>query len=174
MVTQETAMFNRSALDNIQYGKPDATEAEMIEAAKRAEAHAFIQTLRDGSGGAGYNALVGERGVKLSGGQRQRIALARVILKNAPILILDEATSALDSEVEAAIQSALTRVMEGKTVLAIAHRLSTLTEMDRIMVMDAGRIEEIGSHDELLAQDGLYARYWQRQSGGFLNLKAAE
>ena len=174
MVTQETAMFNRSARDNILYGRPDATEAEVIAAAERAEAHEFIQELEDHKGRRGYDAHLGERGVKLSGGQRQRIALARAILKDAPILVLDEATSALDSEVEAAIQQTLDRVMEGKTVLAIAHRLSTLTEMDRIMVLDAGRIAEIGSHADLLAQDGLYARYWQRQSGGFLDVKAAE
>jgi len=174
MVTQETAMFNRSARDNILYGRPDATEAEIIAAAERAEAHEFIQELEDHRGRRGYEAHLGERGVKLSGGQRQRIALARAILKDAPILVLDEATSALDSEVEAAIQTALTRVMEGKTVLAIAHRLSTLTEMDRIIVMDQGRIVETGSHDALLAENGLYARYWQRQSGGFLNVKAAE
>jgi ATP-binding cassette subfamily B protein len=130
--------------------------------------------MQDHTGRKGYAAHLGERGVKLSGGQRQRIALARAILKDAPILILDEATSALDSEVEAAIQTALTRVMKGKTVLAIAHRLSTLTEMDRIAVMDAGKIVEIGTHEALLAQNGLYARYWQRQSGGFLDMKAAE
>ena len=174
MVTQETAMFNRSARDNILYGRPGATEAEVIAAAERAEAHEFIQELEDHKGRRGYDAHLGERGVKLSGGQRQRIALARAILKDAPILVLDEATSALDSEVEAAIQQTLDRVMEGKTVLAIAHRLSTLTEMDRIMVLDAGRIAEIGSHADLLAQDGLYARYWHRQSGGFLDVKAAE
>jgi ATP-binding cassette subfamily B protein len=174
MVTQETAMFNRSARDNILYGRPDATEAEVIAAAQRAEAHDFIQDLEDHKGRRGYDAHLGERGVKLSGGQRQRIALARAILKDAPILVLDEATSALDSEVEAAIQQTLDRVMEGKTVLAIAHRLSTLTEMDRIMVLDAGRIAEIGSHADLLAQDGLYARYWHRQSGGFLDVRAAE
>ena len=174
MVTQETAMFNRSARDNILYGRPDATEAEVIAAAERAEAHGFIQELEDHRGRRGYEAHLGERGVKLSGGQRQRIALARAILKDAPILVLDEATSALDSEVEAAIQTALTRVMEGKTVLAIAHRLSTLTEMDRIIVMDQGRIVETGNHEALLAKNGLYARYWQRQSGGFLNVKAAE
>jgi len=174
MVTQETAMFNRSARENILYGRPDASEEEMIASAKQAEAHAFILDLQDHKGRQGYDAHLGERGVKLSGGQRQRIALARAIVKDAPILVLDEATSALDSEVEASIQTALTRVMEGKTVLAIAHRLSTLTEMDRIIVMDKGRIVESGTHEALLAQEGLYARYWQRQSGGFLNLEAAE
>tara|TARA_R110002094_G_scaffold2053_4_gene8629 strand:- start:9858 stop:11690 length:1833 start_codon:yes stop_codon:yes gene_type:complete len=174
MVTQETAMFNRSALDNILYGRPDATQAEVIDAAKRAEADAFIRDFQDHMSRQGYNAHLGERGVKLSGGQRQRIALARDILKDAPILVLDEATSALDSEVEASIQTALARVMQGKTVLAIAHRLSTLTEMDRIIVMDAGRIVESGTHDVLLTQGGLYARYWNRQSGGFLNVRAAE
>ena len=174
MVTQETAMFNRSARDNILYGRPDASEEEMIAAASRAEAHVFIQDLQDHKKRNGYDAHLGERGVKLSGGQRQRIALARAILKDAPILVLDEATSALDSEVEASIQAALTRVMEGKTVLAIAHRLSTLTAMDRIIVMDKGQIVEVGTHEALLAQEGLYARYWHRQSGGFLNLKAAE
>lgn len=174
MVTQETAMFNRSARENILYGRPYASEAEMIAAAKKAEAHEFIQDLEDHKGRTGYDAHLGERGVKLSGGQRQRIALARAIIKNAPILVLDEATSALDSEVEAAIQSALERVMEGKTVMAIAHRLSTLREMDRIVVLEKGRIAEIGSHEELLAQGGLYASYWERQSGGFLDLAAAE
>jgi ATP-binding cassette subfamily B protein len=167
-------MFNRSARDNILYGRPEANEAELIAAAKRAEAHEFILDLEDHLGRRGYDAHLGERGVKLSGGQRQRIALARAILKDAPILILDEATSALDSEVEAAIQTALGRVMEGKTVLAIAHRLSTLTERDRIIVMDAGHIVESGSHEALLAKGGLYARYWERQSGGFLNAEAAE
>ena len=174
MVTQETAMFNRSARENILYGRPDASEAEMIAAAKQAEAHEFILQLEDHKGRTGYDAHLGERGVKLSGGQRQRIALARAIIKDAPILVLDEATSALDSEVEAAIQSALERVMEGKTVMAIAHRLSTLREMDRIVVLDRGRIAEAGTHDELLALNGLYAGYWNRQSGGFLDLKAAE
>ncbi|UWQ28783.1 ABC transporter ATP-binding protein [Leisingera sp. M523] len=178
MVTQETAMFNRSARDNILYGRPDAPEEELIAAAKKAEAHEFITELEDGQGNNGYDAFLGERGVKLSGGQRQRIALARAILKDAPILVLDEATSALDSEVEAAIQAALHRVMEGKTVLAIAHRLSTLSEMDRIIVMDKGRIAESGSHEELLAKAGLYAAFWARQSGGFIctaeNKAAAE
>ncbi|MEP2919621.1 MAG: ABC transporter ATP-binding protein [Sulfitobacter sp.] len=174
MVTQETAMFNRSARDNIMYGKPDATEAELIAAARQAEAHEFIQQLEDNKGRKGYDAHLGERGVKLSGGQRQRIALARAIIKDAPILVLDEATSALDSEVEAAIQISLDHVMEGKTVLAIAHRLSTLRDMDRIVVLDKGRIAEEGTHDALLAQDGLYAGYWKRQSGGFLDVRAAE
>ncbi|MHA6264302.1 ABC transporter ATP-binding protein [Arenibacterium sp. CAU 1754] len=174
MVTQETAMFNRSARDNILYGRPDADEAALIDAAKRAEAHDFILGLEDHKGRKGYDAHLGERGVKLSGGQRQRIALARAILKDAPILVLDEATSALDSEVEASIQTALNRVMQGKTVLAIAHRLSTLSEMDRIVVMDEGRIVESGTHDTLLAKGGQYARFWNRQSGGFIRTEAAE
>ena len=173
LVTQETAMFNRSARDNILYGRPDATEAEMVEAARRAEAHEFILELQDFRGRRGYDAHLGERGVKLSGGQRQRVALARAILKDAPILVLDEATSALDSEVEASIQAALDRVMEGKTVLAIAHRLSTLTAMDRIVVLDAGRIVEDGTHEALLARGSLYARYWERQSGGFIGAQEA-
>ena len=168
MVTQETAMFNRSARDNILYGRPDATEEDIIAAARAAEAHDFILTLRDHQGRSGYDAHLGERGVKLSGGQRQRIALARALLKDAPILVLDEATSALDSEVEAQVQDALTRAMQGKTVLAIAHRLSTIAQLDRIVVMEQGRIVEQGSHADLLAQGGTYARYWSRQSGGFL------
>ena len=174
MVTQETAMFNRSVRDNIAYGRPDASDAEIQQAARKAEAHDFIISMQDHKGRRGYDAPLGERGVKLSGGQRQRIALARAILKDAPILVLDEATSALDSEVEAAIQTALERVMQGKTVLAIAHRLSTIARMDRIVVMDQGRIVEQGTHDQLLAKSGLYARYWQRQSGGFMGLDAAE
>jgi ATP-binding cassette, subfamily B, bacterial len=174
MVTQETAMFNRTARENIMYGKPDATEEEMIAAAKQAEAHEFILGLRDFMGRTGYDAYLGERGVKLSGGQRQRIALARAFLKDAPILVLDEATSALDSEVEASIQDALSKVMQGKTVLAIAHRLSTIAEMDRIVVLDAGRIVEQGSHAELLSANGLYARYWNRQSGGFIGTEEKE
>ncbi len=168
MVTQETALFNRSARDNILYGRADADEQDMINAAKQAEAHEFILQLKDHKGRNGYEAHLGEQGVKLSGGQRQRIALARAILKNAPILVLDEATSALDSEVETSIQTALERVMDGKTVLAIAHRLSTLSKMDKIIVMDHGRIVEVGTHKKLLEINGLYCRYWRRQSGGFI------
>ena len=173
MVTQDTAMFNRSARDNIRYGRPDATDAEVVAAARAAEAHGFIEQMQDHQGRKGYDAYLGERGVKLSGGQRQRIALARTILKDAPILVLDEATSALDSEVEAAIQESLDRVMDGKTVLAIAHRLSTIAAMDRIVVMDQGRIVEEGPHAALLRQGGLYARYWHRQSGGFIGVEEA-
>ena len=173
MVTQETSMFNRSARENIQYGYPDATENEIIEASKRAGAHEFIKNLEDNFGRQGYEAHLGERGVKLSGGQRQRIALARAILKDAPILILDEATSALDSETEAQIQGALETVMEGKTVVAIAHRLSTISNMDRIVVMEAGAIIEQGTHSELLRRNGTYAGFWSRQSGGFLGVEDA-
>ncbi|MFV0386442.1 ABC transporter ATP-binding protein [Paracoccus sp. (in: a-proteobacteria)] len=168
MVTQETAMFNRSARDNIQYGRPGASQPEVEAAARAAEAHDFIPGLVDHAGRKGYDAHLGERGVKLSGGQRQRVALARAFLKDAPILVLDEATSALDSEVEAQVQAALARAMQGKTVLAIAHRLSTIAELDRIIVLDRGRIAEQGTHGELLARGGHYARYWNRQSGGFL------
>lgn len=168
MVTQDTALLHRSVRENLCYGRPDASEAQMREAARRAEAEAFIEGLTDPAGRRGYDAHVGERGVKLSGGQRQRVAIARVMLKNAPILILDEATSALDSEVEAAIQQSLNKLMEGKTVMAIAHRLSTIAAMDRLIVMDHGAIVEQGTHQELLARGGLYARLWAHQSGGFL------
>ena len=168
MVTQDTSLLHRSVRDNIVYGRPDASDAQMRHAAERAEAAPFIAGLADAAGRTGYDAHVGERGVKLSGGQRQRIAIARVMLKDAPVLLLDEATSALDSEVEAAIQQSLYRLMEGKTVVAIAHRLSTIAAMDRLVVMDQGRIVEEGSHAALLAQGGLYARLWEHQSGGFL------
>jgi ATP-binding cassette subfamily B multidrug efflux pump len=168
VVTQDTSLLHRSIRENSAYGRPGASDAEIEQAARLAHAEAFIHELEDHKGRRGYDAQVGERGVKLSGGQRQRIAIARVILKNAPILILDEATSALDSEVEAAIQDALTTLMQGKTVLAIAHRLSTIAALDRLIVLDAGRIVEEGSHAELLARAGLYARLWHRQSGGFL------
>lgn len=168
MVQQDSSLLHRSVLENIRYGRPDATEAEAIEAAQQAEAHEFILGLQDPEGHIGYASRVGERGVKLSGGQRQRITLARVILKDAPILLLDEATSALDSEVEAAIQKTLYGMMEGKTVIAIAHRLSTIARMDRILVLDEGRIVEDGNHDALLAAGGLYSQFWKRQSGGFL------
>ncbi len=174
MVQQDSSLLHRSVRENIAYGRPDATEEQIIAAAKQAEAHEFILDLADNDGNAAYDALVGERGVKLSGGQRQRIALARVILKNAPILLLDEATSALDSEVEASIQATLATMMEGKTVIAIAHRLSTIAAMDRILVMDEGRIVEEGTHDALLAQEGLYAMFWRRQSGGMIRTEAAE
>jgi ATP-binding cassette subfamily B multidrug efflux pump len=168
MVTQDTSLLHRSVRDNILYGRPQATEAEMIDAAKRAEAHDFILGLADAKGRTGYDAHVGERGVKLSGGQRQRIAIARVMLKDAPILLLDEATSALDSEVEQAIQASLYTLMQGKTVVAIAHRLSTIAAMDRLIVLDQGNIVEEGSHKKLLANKGLYASLWSHQSGGFL------
>jgi len=174
MVQQDSSLLHRSVRDNILYGRPDATETAMVQAARRAEAHDFILNLEDPEGRRGYDAHVGERGVKLSGGQRQRIAIARVMLKDAPILILDEATSALDSEVEAAIQSTLYGMMQGKTVIAIAHRLSTIAAMDRIVVLEDGRIVEDGSHAELLAHGGLYARFWARQSGGFIGLDAGE
>ncbi len=172
MVTQDTSLLHRSVRENILYGRPDATDAQMLAAARRAEAHDFIGELTDPKGRHGYDAHVGERGVKLSGGQRQRIAIARVMLKDAPILLLDEATSALDSEVEAAIQTSLYRLMEGKTVIAIAHRLSTIAAMDRLVVLDKGRIVELGDHQSLLAQGGLYARLWAHQSGGFLGEEA--
>ncbi|MGE0497420.1 MAG: ABC transporter ATP-binding protein [Ramlibacter sp.] len=168
MVTQDTSLLHRSMRDNILYGRPDAGDDAMVAAAQRAEAHDFIGGLTDLQGRSGYDAHVGERGVKLSGGQRQRIAIARVMLKDAPILLLDEATSALDSEVEAAIQTSLNTLMQGKTVIAIAHRLSTIAAMDRLIVLDAGRIVEEGDHRSLLAQGGLYARLWAHQSGGFL------
>jgi ATP-binding cassette subfamily B multidrug efflux pump len=174
MVTQDTSLLHRSVRDNIVYGRPGATDAEMIAAARRAEAHEFIEGLADARGRRAYDAHVGERGVKLSGGQRQRIAIARVMLKDAPVLLLDEATSALDSEVEAAIQQSLYRLMEGKTVVAIAHRLSTIAAMDRLIVMDRGRIVETGDHASLIAQGGLYARLWAHQSGGFLGDEADE
>jgi ATP-binding cassette subfamily B multidrug efflux pump len=174
LVTQDTSLLHRSVMDNILYGRPEAGRAEAIAAAKRAHAHEFIEGLEDLNGRRGYDAHVGERGVKLSGGQRQRIAIARVLLKNAPILVLDEATSALDSEVEAAIQESLAILMAGKTVIAIAHRLSTIAAMDRLIIMDGGRIVEQGSHTELLRKGGLYASLWARQSGGFLTEDAAE
>jgi ATP-binding cassette subfamily B multidrug efflux pump len=170
MVTQDTSLLHRSVRDNIRYGRPEASEAAILQAAKRAHADGFIADLADPKGRSGFDAHVGERGVKLSGGQRQRIAIARVFLKDAPILVLDEATSALDSEVEAAIQESLYELMEGKTVVAIAHRLSTIAAMDRLVVLDRGRIVEAGRHDELLRMGGLYADLWRRQSGGFLDL----
>jgi len=169
MVTQDTSLLHRSVRDNILYGRPDAGDADMEAAARRAEAHDFVAGLADAKGRRAYDAHVGERGVKLSGGQRQRIAIARVMLKDAPILLLDEATSALDSEVETAIQQSLYRLMEGKTVVAIAHRLSTIAAMDRLLVLDRGRVVEEGAHAALLARGGLYARLWAHQSGGFLH-----
>jgi ATP-binding cassette subfamily B multidrug efflux pump len=174
MVTQDTSLLHRSVRENVVYGRPDATDADMLRAAERAEAHDFILGLTDPKGRKGYDAHVGERGVKLSGGQRQRVAIARVMLKDAPILLLDEATSALDSEVETAIQHSLYKLMEGKTVIAIAHRLSTIMAMDRLVVMDYGRIVEVGDHQSLLAAGGIYARLWSHQSGGFLGDEAEE
>ena len=171
MVTQDTSLLHRSVKDNILYGRPDATEAEMLNAAKQAKALDFISDLEDSKGNKGFEAQVGERGVTLSGGQRQRIAIARVLLKNAPILILDEATSALDSEVEAAIQASLDDLMTGKTVIAIAHRLSTIAQMDRLIVLDNGGVVEQGSHDELIAQGGIYAGLWAHQTGGFIGVE---
>jgi ATP-binding cassette subfamily B multidrug efflux pump len=168
VVTQDTSLLHRSIRDNLLYGRPDASEAQIIEAVRKARADEFIPTLSDGEGRRGYDALVGERGVKLSGGQRQRIAIARVLLKDAPILVLDEATSALDSEAEAAIQDSLDILMQGKTVIAIAHRLSTIARMDRLVVLDKGQIVETGTHAELIAHEGLYARLWKRQTGGFV------
>ncbi|MFF7109621.1 ABC transporter ATP-binding protein [Pseudomonas sichuanensis] len=168
MVTQDTSLLHRSIRDNIAYGRPEATDAQIRSAAANAQADGFISQLSDKQGHSGYDTLVGERGIKLSGGQRQRVAIARVMLKNAPILLLDEATSALDSEVEVAIQESLDEMMQGKTVIAIAHRLSTIAAMDRLIVMDEGRIVEQGTHAELLGKNGTYARLWQHQSGGFL------
>lgn len=170
MITQDTSLLHRSIRDNLLYGKPDATDAELWEAVHKARADEFIPLLSDSEGRTGFDAHVGERGVKLSGGQRQRIAIARVLLKDAPILIMDEATSALDSEVEAAIQESLETLMEGKTVIAIAHRLSTIARMDRLVVLANGKIAETGSHAELLARGGLYARLWQHQTGGFVGI----
>ncbi len=171
MVTQDTSLLHRSVRDNISYGKPDATEQELLTAAEQAEASLFINDLTDPKGNTGLDAQVGERGVKLSGGQRQRIAIARVLLKNAPILILDEATSALDSEVEAAIQASLNKLMANKTVIAIAHRLSTIAQMDRLIVLDQGKIVEQGTHAELVAAGGIYAQLWAHQTGGFIGLE---
>jgi ATP-binding cassette subfamily B multidrug efflux pump len=176
VVTQDTSLLHRSIRENIRYGRPEASEEEIVKAARLAHAEEFITTLEDWRGRRGYDAQVGERGVKLSGGQRQRIAIARVILKDAPILVLDEATSALDSEIEAAIQQSLGTLMAGKTVIAIAHRLSTIARMDRLVVLDHGRIVEQGTHEQLLRANGHYAALWHRQSGGFIDagMQAAE
>lgn len=174
MVTQDTSLLHRSIRDNVLYGNPDATEDDLLRATKQAHAHEFIETLSDPFGNTGYDAQVGERGVKLSGGQRQRIAISRVLLKDAPLLVLDEATSALDSEVEAAIQESLYELMEGKTVIAIAHRLSTIAAMDRLIVLDKGHIVEQGTHQELLAANGIYAQLWAHQTGGFLGEQEPE
>ncbi|OLH18384.1 ABC transporter ATP-binding protein, partial [Xanthomonas oryzae] len=168
LVTQDTSLLHRSIRDNLLYGRPQASEAQILDAVRKARADTFIDTLIDGEGRSGFDAHVGERGVKLSGGQRQRIAIARVLLKDAPILVLDEATSALDSEVEAAIQDSLEALMGNKTVIAIAHRLSTIARMDRLVVMDDGKIVESGTHAELIAHGGLYARLWARQTDGFV------
>jgi ATP-binding cassette subfamily B multidrug efflux pump len=168
LVTQDTSLLHRTVAENIKYGRPNATEAEIQQAVRKAKAEEFIPQLTDMKGRVGFDAYVGERGVKLSGGQRQRISISRVFLKDAPILILDEATSALDSEVEAAIQSSLNDLMVGKTVIAIAHRLSTIAQMDRLIVLDQGKIAEQGTHEQLIANDGLYAQLWKRQTGGFL------
>ena len=173
VVTQDTALLHRSIRDNLLYGRPEAGEAELLAAVRDARADGFIPQLLDSEGRSGFEAQVGERGVKLSGGQRQRIAIARVLLKDAPILLLDEATSALDSEVEAAIQDSLERLMQGKTVIAIAHRLSTIARMDRLVVMERGRIVETGTHAQLIERGGLYARLWQRQTGGFVGVDDA-
>ena len=174
VVTQDTSLLHRSIAENIAYGRPEAGGPAIVEAARQAHAHDFILGLEDWQGRTGYEAQVGERGVKLSGGQRQRIAIARVVLKDAPILVLDEATSALDSEVEAAIQESLVDLMRGKTVIAIAHRLSTIARMDRLLVLDRGRVIETGSHAELLARGGLYADLWRHQSGGFIDADGAD
>ena len=171
MVTQDTSLLHRSVRENIMFGRPAASEAQVIAAAELAQAHEFILTLQDNQGRRGYDAHVGERGVTLSGGQRQRIAIARVLLKDAPILILDEATSALDSEVEATIQQSLYQLMHGKTVIAIAHRLSTIAAMDRLIVFDKGEIVEQGTHQELIQQNGVYTKLWGHQSGGFLGFE---
>ena len=168
MVTQDTSLLHRSIKENILYGKPEATDEEVLKATVQAEAHEFIETLTDPHGNRGYDAQVGERGVKLSGGQRQRIAISRVLLKDAPLLILDEATSALDSEVEAAIQESFFELMEGKTVIAIAHRLSTIAAMDRLIVLDKGQVVEQGTHQELIKGQGIYAQLWAHQTGGFI------